>query len=561
MRLKPTQISRSTFGLKMSTENQNIDRKSLRLVSGRTADWNEIGKDCVAFANATGGRLLIGIEDGQEFPPAGQKVADDLLEKIRRRIGELTVNLAIAVQRHVSGETGGEFLEIMISRSHAPASTTDGRYYLRVSDVSKPLVGEEIQRLLNERNAQPWETLTTLEVVRDHFDPAKLSVLMSGIRASVRVKASVKEKSDAELLSHYYLAIGRYLTNLGILCIGRRADRARLGSAPVIQFIKYDEDGRKVNKLSWDDHSLSPMELVEAIWNEIPDFRESYELPEGLFRQQIPVFDQRVIRELLVNALVHRPYTQRGDIYLNLYPDRLQVVNPGLLPLGVTPHNILHQSVRRNNELARVFHDLNLMEREGSGFDLLYEVLTSQGRPLPEVREGEDRVEVIIPRRVIKPEVIDFLAKADQTFQLTQRERIALGILVQHEALTSRELAELLELPDTAVVVGWFKRLQDWGIIRHKGQTKGTRYFVDPGILHRLEFPGQTTLARIEPHRLRALILEDLQRHPHASFGDIHERIGLEIADHQIRKQLRVLFAGGTVNYKGEKRWRRYFVV
>ena len=147
---------------------------------------------------------------------------------------------------------------------------------------------------------------------------------------------------------------------------------------------------------------------------EVPDFRETFELPHGMFRRQIPIYDERVVRELLVNALVHRPYTQRGDIFLNLHPDRLQIVNPGLLPLGVTPQNILHQSVRRNDEMGRVFHDLGLMEREGSGYDMLYEVLTSQGRALPVVREGFDRVEVTVPRRVVKPEVIDFLAKADE---------------------------------------------------------------------------------------------------------------------------------------------------
>jgi ATP-dependent DNA helicase RecG len=107
------------------------------------------------------------------------------------------------------------------------------------------------------------------------------------------------------------------------------------------------------------------MQLIDGVWREIPDFRESYELPDGLFRQHIPVYDGRIVRELLVNALVHRPYTQRGDIYLNLRDDQFEIVNPGLLPLGVTPQNILHQSVRRNNELARVFHDLGLMEREG----------------------------------------------------------------------------------------------------------------------------------------------------------------------------------------------------
>ena len=53
----------------MSLEGQLLDQKSLRAVTGKTADWNEIAKDCIAFANATGGRLLLGIEDGQSEPP------------------------------------------------------------------------------------------------------------------------------------------------------------------------------------------------------------------------------------------------------------------------------------------------------------------------------------------------------------------------------------------------------------------------------------------------------------------------------------------------------------
>lgn len=82
-------------------------------------------------------------------------------------------------------------------------------------------------------------------------------------------------------------------------------------------------------------------------------------------------------------ALVHRPYIQRGDIFLNLHPGRLEVVNPGPLPLGGTPQNVLHTTVRRNEHLARLFHDLKLMEREGSGFDKIFEVQLSQGRPAP----------------------------------------------------------------------------------------------------------------------------------------------------------------------------------
>lgn len=158
-------------------------------------------------------------------------------------------------------------------------------------------------------------------------------MLVQALRASGRVKSSVKEKSDEELLDHYQLAQGTYLTHLGILCLGRQFHRAQLATAPVIQFIKCDEHGQKVNKLVWDDHTKNPMEPIEAVWQEVPDFRERYELPDGLYRQNVPAFDEVVVRELLVNALVHRSYTQRGDIFLNLHPDRLEVVNPGPLPL------------------------------------------------------------------------------------------------------------------------------------------------------------------------------------------------------------------------------------
>ena len=544
----------------MSGEDQNTEFKSLRLLTRDKPDWAELARDCVGFANARGGRILIGIEDGADEPAAGQQVPQDVAANIYKRIGELTVNVAVAVQIKTSSASGGQFVELTVSRSASPASTTDGRFYLRVADQCKPLIGEQVQRLLDERNAAPWETLTTLHVRREQADRAKASAFTAAIRASSRVKPSVKEKSDAELLDHYCLADGPYLTNLGVLCVGRREDRARLGSAPIIQFIKYDEQERKVNKISWDDHTLSPIELIEAVWREVPDFRETFELPHGMFRRQSPIYDERVVRELLVNALVHRPYTQRGDIFLNLHPDRLQIVNPGLLPLGVTPQNILHQSVRRNDEMGRVFHDLGLMEREGSGYDMLYEILTSQGRALPVVREGPDRVEVTIPRRVVKPEVVDFLARADEALSPTQRERIALGILVQHDGLTARQLASVLELPNARAVAAWLERLLTWEIVRQTGRTRGTRYFIDPVVLRTLEFPSKTTLARLEPHRLRELILEDLRRYPGSAYGEIQARIGSEIPVNQVRWQLKSLLDEGYVKSEGEKRWRKYSI-
>ena len=302
----------------------------------------------------------------------------------------------------------------------------------------------------------------------------------------------------------------------------------------------------------------NPIELIEAVWSEVPDFRERYELPDGLYRQNVPAFDEIVVRELLVNALVHRPYTQRGDIFLNLHPDRLEVVNPGLLPLGVTPQNVLHTTVRRNEHLARLFHDLKLMEREGSGFDKMYEVLLSQGRPAPALIEQHDRVEVTVRRRILKPEVIDFMAKADQTYQLAQRERIALGLLAQHDAQTARELAAALELPSVDALQPWLKRLLDWQLVQSAGRTQATRYFVDPSLLRNLNFNGQTTLKRIEPHRLFALVVEDVGRYPGTRIGDIHRRVGLEIPRSRVRRAVEQLVKDGRLLQEGVRSGTRY---
>ncbi|MEE4382532.1 MAG: RNA-binding domain-containing protein [Pseudomonadales bacterium] len=311
----------------MSQEGQLLERKSLRAVLGNSANWAELAKECIAFANAVGGVLEIGIEDDAESPPADQRIPSELPEQVCRKLADRTVNVQI-LPRIVAATDGGQYLELRVPRASAVASTTDGRYFLRVADQSRPITGDDVMRLANERTSLAWETQTTLGMSRKDADPVQRDRLLTALRRSDRVKSSVKERTDDELLDHYLLAEGPVLTNLGVLCIGSRSQRARLTTAPVIQAVKYDQHGQKVNKLVWDDYTRSPIELIESVWSEIPDFREHYELPDGLYRQEVPAYDEEVVRELLVNALVHRPYTHRGDIFVNLHPDRLELVNP-----------------------------------------------------------------------------------------------------------------------------------------------------------------------------------------------------------------------------------------
>ena len=180
-----------------------------------------------------------------------------------------------------------------------------------------------------------------------------------------------------------------------------------------------------------------------------------------MFRRNIPSYPEEVIRELLSNALAHRPYTVRGDVFINIHPDYIDVVNPGRLPLGVTPENILHTTKKRNEHFAALFYALHMMEREGSGYDMMYETLLANGKAVPEVTEGEDFVSVRIHRRIVSEEVIKVMQHADKQYNMKQKQLICLGLIALHESLTASQLISLLNLRDANALRMWLHPLID----------------------------------------------------------------------------------------------------
>ena len=541
-------------------ENQQLDKKSLRSVTKTNPDWDELAKDCVSFANAHGGRIFIGIEDDSDSPNYNQVIDDGLISKIQKQIQNRTINVSVLLKK-CDAENGGEFIEIVVQRTASTiASTSNGRYYIRMDDECKPILPDGLGRLLVDKNAFVWETQQSLKIYWQDFDSQKFHDFRNDIQHSDRISNFIKDKNDKELLEHYLFVLGDKLTNLGILWIGKREHRARLLYSPMVQFIKYDEREEKVAKKVWDDFTLNPKELIQDIWQSIADFRESIELADGIFRKNIPNYDEIVIRELLANAIVHRPYTIQGDIFLNLFIDRLEVHSPGLLPLGVSPQNILHRSVQRNSHLAKVFYDLKLMEKEGSGYDKIYLTLLSVSKPIPIVKEGNDRVTVIIKKQIVNKEAINFIEKVSLEFSLKTKELITLGLIAQSNALSAIEISKNLGLNQEGDVQNWIGSLVELDIVQTKGRTKGKNYFVNPVYLNKFEFKGKTNLKSIELHRLKELIRHDLTIYTESSIGDIHQRVGIEIPIRSIRIQLDNLVIDGIAEKKGEKRFTKYFL-
>ena len=541
-------------------ENSLYDKKSLRAVTGKTADFAELAKDCVAFCNAQGGIIDIGIENTDGLPPSGQRVPEELPTTIVNKISGLTQAVVVSTDI-VTAENGGEYIRLTVPRNpNAIAVTSSGKMFVRIGDNSVPVGSEDVARLAADKGCISWEDTLT-DFLWTNADEDKLVWFVERIKASDRVSDFVKHKDTKELLDYFYMtdADSDRMTQLGVLFIGKQTQRGRMMNAPVVQCIKYDQYGEKVNKWLWDDFSKNPYEIINEIWDTIPEWKESTEIGDGMFRRNIPAYPESVVRELVGNALVHRPYTIRGDVFLNIYPDYIEIVNPGLLPIGVTVDNILHTTKKRNEHMAAVFYALHLMEREGSGYDMMYEKLLANGKTVPLVQEGDDWVRVRVERRVVSQEVVKVMQFADQSQELKQKQLICLGLIAMHESVTATQLIGLLHLRDADALRPWLRPLVDKGfVVTTNERSKAKEYRVGTQILRGSNYKGVTSLKRIESYRLRELIVEDLKIYQPCGITDIHERIGPEIPLRKIQFQIQQLISEDKLMAEGQKRWTKY---
>lgn len=544
------------------TENSLYDKKSLRTLTGKNIDWKEIVKDVVSFSNAEGGILEFGIEDDSDVPPCGQKIADKLDVLLVNGINSKSNGAQISAEKK-EYENGGETIVLHIRRSTVMATTSDGKVFMRNGDNSEPVTGEDLHRLSEDKGGYSWEVqLSSYNL--SACDKTRMEQLLDALRKSERVSDFVKEKTDIELLRYFALLAedSDYMTYLGVVFMGTQAQRQRISNAPTLQCFKYDEYGEKINKWTWDDYMAAPDEIIEQVWQTIPDWKESQEVSAGLFRKNVMAYDRDVVRELICNAEVHRSYAITGDIYINIHTDYIEIVNPGRLPFGVTPKNILHKSKKRNPNYANLMRALKYMEIEGSGYDKMYEILLQQGKCVPGVVEGDDFVSVKVFRRIKNSKVLELMDFVDKHYQLRQKQNICLGMIAMHESITARELEKLLELNSAEDLRPWLNPLIKQGLVISRNvRGRGLEYRVNSVLLQNADYRGTTSLKRIEDYRLKELIIEDLKIYKEARIGDIRERIGSEISEKRIKTQILSLEEDGIVGRRGSNRWTSYYLI
>ena len=192
-----------------------------------------------------------------------------------------------------------------------------------------------------------------------------------------------------------------------------------------------------------------------------------------LDRENIPEYPFFAIREILVNAVAHRDYSDPGGrIIIKMFKDRIEYNSPGGFPPGITPENIANRQWSKNPTIVTVLNKVSYIEAIGDGIDRVLEVIKNHPlKPdLPKFEEIGDSVRVTLYRAEMER-----LEIIDELLGLNKRQRRAVKILREQGRVTSKEYSEMFNI-DRATAYRDLADLERKNIVSKRGKARATYY-------------------------------------------------------------------------------------
>ncbi len=347
----------------------------------QTVEFKTVWKDdhlktLCAFANTTGGILLLGIEDDTNI--AGVSDVDRLLELLPNKIAD---NLGITPGVKVDEIKGKTIIIIEIFKSYAPISY-HGKFFVRSGSVTRELRGGELNHFLLNRYGRTWD-----EIPMDNFsinDIDEQTVDNFKILANDRIPGIINENNTEILLRKLNLYEGDSLKRAAVLLFAKEPQKYFIQSHTKIgKFLS------EVDIISSDFVEGNLFQQVELILTILKTkYLKSTIIFEGLQRKEKLEYPFEALKEIVVNALIHRDYSNTSNLQIKVYDNKISFTNGAFLPPEITIEKLKqsHASVPQNPLMASVFYKAGLIENWGRGTINVVNDCIKYGLPEPEFR-------------------------------------------------------------------------------------------------------------------------------------------------------------------------------
>ncbi len=436
-----------------------------------TATPARLAETLVAFANAGGGSLFVGVD-----PRSGQPEALNDSESALDRALEaaLTVDPPLIIPLpEVVDIQDQPVLVITVPPGLPHVYSFRGKYLIRDGARNRPLDSRRLRRLMMERGAVSFEALVPEGARLDDLDwelaeryLRGLGGLSSASREGALLGRGCLARRDDELLPTY----------AGLLLFGR--DPQRWIPSSEILVVRYGGPAMSDRFVREEIGGTLPEQIRRAEAFVTDNMRRGVRLL-GLERVEETEYPLEPIREAIVNAVAHRDYQIRGDeIRVLMFSDRIEFYSPGRLPGHITVDNLVHERFSRNETIVQILSDIGFIERLGYGIDRMIRQMARAGLPSPCFEETAAGFQVTLVGQgsALMSEQVDSLRW--QHLGLNERQELALGHLVQQGRITNREYQELCPEVSAETIRRDLADLVRKGLLLKIGEKRATYYIL-----------------------------------------------------------------------------------
>ena len=500
---------------------------------------------CVALANEGGGKVIFGVTDRRPRCIVGTKAFAEpgrteagLYERLRHRIPveELYMPKGRVLVVHVPGRLPGTAWQI------------EGRYLKRAGDDVAAMPANELRDIFAEVgpdfSAEPCPGSSL-----DDLDPAAVTVLRR-LWQRKSPKQDIAARPLERLLADAELVVDHRMTYAALILLGTRKALGRhlAQSEIVFEYRSNDVPGPAAERHEFRRGFLPVLGKIGRLINLRNDLQH---FQQGLFVWDIPTFNNRAVREALLNAVSHRDYRSGASVFIRQYPRRIEIVSPGGFPSGITPENILWQQNPRNRRIAEVLSKCGLVERAGQGFDLIFRECIRQSKPLPDFsRTDSHSVWLTLHGEIQDPDFLRFLEEVGEERMATfSTEDFLVVDLVYREEPVPDHLKSR---------VGY---LLEQGVIERLGRGRGTRLLLSQRFHHHLGKAGvYTRKLGLDRETNKALLVKHIRDNqtPGSRMEELRQVLPT-LSRSQIQVLLRELVKQDVVHVHGATRAARWY--
>jgi ATP-dependent DNA helicase RecG len=355
----------------------------------------------------------------------------------------------------------------------------------RIGSTDQKCTDDDLIAFYEDRRGETYDEQFVADATTDDFDDEAIE-LYRKLRREVNAQAEELTWSRDDLLEALCAVKRRdgvlKPTVAGVLLFGSSKALRRLFPmlridyirVPGLQWVK-DPD-RRFDTVEIRAPLLRAFQRVRsAILDDLP---KAFSLPAGEVQgREIPLLPDRVIREVVANAVMHRDYRVHGSIQIIRYSNRLEVRNPGY---SIKAEERLGQpgSETRNPKIAAVLHDVNFAETKGSGIRVMRELMDEQGLSSPVLqsdRTGNSFMAMLLFHHFLSQDDLAWLKSFEQN-GLTEDEMKAMISAREVGAIDNSTYRTINREIDTLAASKHLRKLCDCGLLVKKGNGPATYY-------------------------------------------------------------------------------------